>query len=105
MFPQYIYPLLLILSPLINAQAVLPDSVFDCTNPNYQVIYTACKAQDYSHCCAVGTDCCAGGCCDLTSWCVGIGTAKETCCDISDTTLCGTGPSVSATSRQSNTTA
>ncbi|KAI8627256.1 hypothetical protein F5Y19DRAFT_487226 [Xylariaceae sp. FL1651] len=75
-----------------DAQVVAPSPIFDCSNTNFQVIYTACSAGDYHHCCAVGSDCCAGGCCDLLSWCVGAGTSKETCCDISDVTRCDTGP-------------
>ena len=81
-------------SSLAIAQVVPQDPSFDCTNPNFRVIYTACSAGDYSNCCAVGTDCCAGGCCDLLSVCVGVGTSKETCCDYSDVTNCGTGPAV-----------
>ncbi|KAF8849276.1 hypothetical protein BDZ45DRAFT_752924 [Acephala macrosclerotiorum] len=77
---------------LVCSQSVPPDQTFDCTNPNCQVIYAACTAKDYSKCCALGTDCCAGGCCDLISSYVGQGTSQEQCCDVSDPTLCGTGP-------------
>ncbi|KAK3695477.1 hypothetical protein B0T22DRAFT_108325 [Podospora appendiculata] len=82
----------LLFIPLSSSQQVPPDKSFDCSNTNFQVIYTACAAGDYTNCCAVGTDCCAGGCCDLLSVCVGVGTSKETCCDYSDVTHCGTGP-------------
>lgn len=51
--------------------------------------YTACHAGDYSQCCAVNTDCCAGGCCPGGSYCVGQGTSNEKCCAGSDSTDCG----------------
>ncbi|KAK0727831.1 hypothetical protein B0T26DRAFT_869019 [Lasiosphaeria miniovina] len=74
-----------------SSQKVPTDPSFDCSNPNFQAIYTACSAGDYTKCCGVGTQCCAGGCCDLLSVCVGVGTSQETCCDYSDVTYCGTG--------------
>ena len=82
---------------ICNAQVIPTQPIFNCANPNFQVIYTACSAGDYTKCCAVGSDCCAGGCCTISSWCVGAGTSKEACCDINDPTLCGTGPNVCAT--------
>jgi hypothetical protein len=88
------FHILQLLLCFVVAQTVPNDPTFDCTNSNFQVIYAACKAKDYTQCCALGTDCCAGGCCDLLSSCVGQGTSKETCCDVSDPTLCGTGPAV-----------
>ncbi|KAI1324940.1 hypothetical protein F5Y16DRAFT_284912 [Xylariaceae sp. FL0255] len=86
------FPIAASLLATAHAQSSKPDPIFDCTNPNYRVIYTACSAGDYEHCCAVGTSCCAGGCCDLESFCVGIGTPQETCCEAGDATNCGTGP-------------
>ncbi|KAE8452696.1 hypothetical protein EG329_013955 [Mollisiaceae sp. DMI_Dod_QoI] len=85
MFP-YLTILLLSFS-LVGAQTVPYGQIFDCTNSNFQDSHAACKAQDYAHCCA-------GGCCDLTSICVGQGTPQETCCAIDDPTLCGTGPAL-----------
>ncbi|KAK6541896.1 hypothetical protein TWF694_007673 [Orbilia ellipsospora] len=76
------------LSPAV-AQIFNPDPVFDCTEPNFRVIYTACSAGDYSQCCAVGTSCCAGGCCDLTSTCLNVGTSNEVCCEATDPNFCG----------------
>src|ERR1700712_5989854 len=71
------------------AQKMTPDPTFDCTNPNFRVIYTACSAGDYSSCCAIGTSCCGGGCCDLLSNCLNVGTSNEVCCSATDPTFFG----------------
>ena len=86
---SYVMTLMILCLSLTLAQTVQPDPTFDCSNPNFRVIYTACSAGDYAKCCAAGTSCCAGGCCDLLSNCLNVGTANEACCPADSPDACG----------------
>jgi hypothetical protein len=73
---------------------VLAQSGTISVGPLMSCTLTTFTCPGVSGCCTIG-GCCGGGCCANGYTCINEGTSTEACCPVSDTTKCGTAPSVS----------